>query len=100
MCVVCSHVWPPWQQGSCHSYEASRHFSLEPDVLDCAPRGASLHPGTCTSAETHRDKILVQTGVTYELLAKCIEKADAGERIIYSYILVIVHGCFFSSGCC
>lgn len=53
MCVVCSHVLPPWRQGSYHSYEASRHFSLEPDVLDCAPRGASPHPGTCTSAETH-----------------------------------------------
>lgn len=55
MCAVCIHVWPPWQRGSCHSCEASRHFSLEPDVLDCAPRGASPHPGTCTSADTkHR----------------------------------------------
>lgn len=56
MCVVCSHVLPPWQRGFCHSYEASQHFSLEPDVLDCAPRGASPHPGTCTSAETHIHK--------------------------------------------
>lgn len=55
MCVACSHVWPPWLQGSCHSYEASRHFSLEPDVLGCAPRGAFPHPGTCTSAEKDTD---------------------------------------------
>lgn len=53
--MACSHEWPPWQRGSCHSYEASLHFSLEPDELDCAPRGVSPHPGTCTSANTSTD---------------------------------------------
>lgn len=67
MCVACSHVWPPWLQDSCHSYEASRHFSLEPDVLGCAPRGAFPHPGTCTSAEkdtqiqTHTEGVSAST---------------------------------------
>lgn len=50
--MACSHVWPPWRRDSCHSCEASRHFSLKPDVLDCALGGASPHPGTCTSADT------------------------------------------------
>ena len=69
--VACSHVLPPWQRGSCHSCEASLHFSLEPDVLGCAPRGASPHPGTCTSAKkqhkhTDADQVIrSQTGLLH-----------------------------------
>lgn len=67
--MACSRGWPPWQRGSCRSCEASRHFSLEPDVLGCAPGGASLHPGTCTSAETRREEDVKPSDVSPEF--KC-----------------------------
>lgn len=52
----CSRVSPPWRRGSCRSCEASLHFSLEPDVLDYAPRGASPHPGTCISVDVDKKR--------------------------------------------
>ena len=54
MCEVCIRAGPPWRPGSCRSCAASLRSSLGPGGMDCAPGGASPHPGTCTSVrDTH-----------------------------------------------